>query len=368
MEEKKVTRGQQEIREMVMAKGLCTGCGACINLCPYYRSHRGKTAVLFPCTVENGRCFAFCPKVEVDLDALSSFLFGTTYEASPLGSYRAIVTARGGEKMKGVKAQAGGTVTSLIYYALRKGFISGAVLTDREGLLPVPKYVKTPEEVLKCAQSKYSAAPTLASLNEAVEKGANNIGVVGTPCQILATGQMKIYKDSYPIGLVVGLFCTWAVDYRQFEPFVAERIEIGRISKVDIPPPPAEILQVFSDNGTTMEVPLSEIRPLVPTGCLYCIDMTSEFSDISVGVLEGRPDMNTLIIRTERGQELVDEAVKDGYLFIQEMPRENLEHLIWAAGNKKSRGLKRALEENLINVEPLSYLRLNGETLNRLIA
>lgn len=366
MEETKLTRGQQEIRDKVISQGLCTGCGACINLCPYFRSHKGKTAILFPCTVENGRCFSFCPKIEVNLDQLSLSMFGQPYGEGAVGSYLSIVTAKAGEKMTGIEAQAGGTVSSLIYFALKKNLIQGAVLTDKNGIEPVPKYVTKPEEVIKCAQSKYSAAPTLSALNAAVERGEKNIGVVGTPCQVLAAAQMRAAEKPYPISLVIGLFCTWAIDFRLFEPFVSDRIDVERIRKVDIPPPPAEVFQIFSYNGEKIELPLSEVRPLVPKGCSYCIDMTSEFADLSVGVLEGRPDLNTLIIRTKRGQELVKEAESEGYLLISEMPKENLEHLFWAAGNKKQRALKRAKEENLINAEPLSYLRLKGELLNQL--
>lgn len=365
MEQTKVTRGQKEIREKVILQGLCTGCGACINLCPYFKSHKGKTAILFPCTVDNGRCFAFCPKVEVDLDRLSLSLFGEPYDGGALGRYRSILTAKAGKKMKPLEPQAGGTVSALMYFALERGYITGAVLTDRKGIEPAPKHVTSPEEVLTCAQSKYTAAPTLSALNAAVEKGEENIGMVGTPCQVLAAAQMKTMEKPYPIGLIIGLFCTWAIDFRLFEPFIAERAEVKSIKKVDIPPPPAEIFQIFSVNGK-IEIPLSEIRPLVPKGCNYCIDMTSEFSDLSVGVLEGRSDMNTLIIRTERGQKLVDDAVAEGYLVVSEMPEENLEHLRWAAENKKKRALKRANDENLINTEPLSYLRLKGEILNQL--
>ncbi|MCX7982090.1 MAG: Coenzyme F420 hydrogenase/dehydrogenase, beta subunit C-terminal domain [Syntrophales bacterium] len=366
MEEKKLTRGQQEVREKVISLGLCTGCGACINLCPYFRSHRGKTSILFPCTVENGRCFAFCPKIEVDLDNLSLSIFDQPYDGNALGRYRSIFTAKAGEKIKSFEAQAGGTVSSLVYYALTKGYISGAVLTDRRGLEPIPRYVTNAEDVFSCSQSKYTAAPTLAVVNEVVEKGEVNIGVVGTPCQILALAQMKTREKPYPISLSIGLFCTWAIDFRLFEPFISRWIQASHIRKVDIPPPPAEILQIFTSQGEKIEIPLSEIRPLVPKGCAYCMDMTSEFSDISVGVLEGRPDMNTLIVRTERGQKLVDEAIKEGYLIVSDMPKENLEHLLWAAGNKKQRALKRASDENLINCESLSYLRLKGELLNQL--
>jgi coenzyme F420 hydrogenase subunit beta len=376
MEERVIRRGQEELKQYVLDARLCTGCGACIDLCPYYRSHRGKTAVLFPCVVDEGRCFAYCPKVEVDLDMVSRHLFGKPYDADPLGSYQSISAARAGDRLKHVAPQAGGVVSALMYFALEKGYVNGAVLTDRRGLLPVPRFVATPEDVLACSTSKYTAAPTLSMVNQAVKDGHRNLGFVGTPCQILAAALMRLNPlraDDFidPFGLVVGLFCTWAIDFRLFEPFVAGRIEIDRIRKIDIPPPPSEVMEIFGDTGTKLEIPLDEVRGLVPNGCSYCIDMTSEFSDLSVGVMEGHPDMNTLIVRTDRGRRIVEEAVAEGFLALSALPEESLEHLIWAAGNKKKRGLSKAQKEGMINTqeeETKSYLRIGAEVLERLTA
>ncbi|MDI6615618.1 MAG: coenzyme F420 hydrogenase/dehydrogenase beta subunit N-terminal domain-containing protein, partial [Syntrophaceae bacterium] len=153
MEERVIRRGQEELKQYVLDARLCTGCGACIDLCPYYRSHRGKTAVLFPCVVDEGRCFAYCPKVEVDLDMVSRHLFGKPYDGDPLGSYQSISAARAGDRLKNVASQAGGVVSALMYFALEKGYVSGAVLTDRRGLLPVPRFVSDPQDVLACSTS-----------------------------------------------------------------------------------------------------------------------------------------------------------------------------------------------------------------------
>jgi coenzyme F420 hydrogenase subunit beta len=375
MEERVLKKGQEELRTYVLDARLCTGCGACIDLCPYYRSYRGKTAVLFPCVIDEGRCFAYCPKIEVDLDVVSQRLFEKPYDGDPLGSYQSISAARAGDRVKGISPQAGGTASALIYFALQRGYIDGAALTDRKGLLPVPRFVTDPEDVLACSTSKYTTAPTLSVVNRAMAEGHRNIGVVGTPCQVLATALMRTNplqaEDFFdPFGLVVGLFCTWAIDFRLFEPFLAERIEIGRIRKIDIPPPPSEILEVFGEGGTKLEIPLDEVRELVPNGCSYCIDMTSEFSDFSVGVMEGRPDMNTLIVRTDRGRKIVEEAEKEGYVILSDLPEENRQHLIWAAGNKKRRALGKARDEGMINTsdnETKSYLRIGTQVLERLI-
>ena len=201
--------GASELKKNVIEAGLCIGCGACINLCPYFQSHRGKTAALFPCDKDKGRCFAYCPKIEVDPDELSKFLFQEHYNCSPLGFWRSIHISRAGAKVKKQAFQSGGSVSALVYFALRSKRIRGAILTGRDGLLPVSSLVTRPAEVLRRSLSKYTAAPTLSALNQAIEYKKGALGVVATPCQATAVAQMRrnplddpLFEDQ--IGLVMG--------------------------------------------------------------------------------------------------------------------------------------------------------------------
>jgi len=367
--------GASQLDSSVIQAGMCIGCGACINLCPYFQSYRGKTAILFPCDKDKGRCFAYCPKAEVDPERLSSFLFNKAYDGSPLGSWKSIHISRAGAKVKKQSFQAGGTVSALIYFAMRSRRIRGAVLTGHDmknALLPVPSLATRPAEVFRRSLSRYAAAPTLAALNRAAGEGLRDLGVVATPCQATAIAQMRLnplddpsFKD--PTALVIGLFCTWALDFRRFEAFLAQRMSVTDIVKIDIPPPPAAVLQVYLKDGMR-EFPLDEIRPLVPESCGYCPDMTSEFADVSVGVLEGRPEMNTLIVRTERGEEIVREAHRLGYLELDDMPRENLDHLMWAAANKKKRGVLRCRETGKLNGEEgNACLRIQQDIIDKIL-
>jgi coenzyme F420 hydrogenase subunit beta len=345
--------GSKELKHDVIDQGRCIGCGACIGICPYFETYKGKTANLFPCTLEQGRCFAYCPMVEVDLEALTQQRFGQSYDASPVGVYSAIRTAMAGPRAKAGNFQSGGTVSALMDFALQEGKIDAAILTDQDGILPVPRLVTDPKDVYACAGSKYTSAPTLSELNRAIESGYQNLGLVVTPCQATAVAQLKSnplneghFTD--PVALVVGLFCTWSLNYRTFEPYLSGIVPIDTIRKIDIPPPPAEVLEIYTD-GEKLELPLAEVREKVANSCEYCPDMTAEFSDLSVGVFEGQSDLNTLIIRTDAGAELVAEAERDGYLILGDMPRENLDHLTEAAENKKKKALSKNREEGLLD-------------------
>ena len=356
--------GSGELVTGVIDAGLCIGCGACVSLCPYLKSHAGKTALLFPCTREQGRCFAYCPKIEVDLDAASHAVFGQPYTTRPLGRFLEVKAARAGIAMKGGTFQAGGTVSAIITYALKEKLIDAAVLTGREGVRAVPRIVTSPASVVDSATSSYAAAPTLSAFNQAVKEGYRRIGVVATPCQTLALAQMRanpMNEENFtdPTGLVTGIFCTWALDYRRFRNLLRGRVDESAIVKMDIPPPPAEKMELYTKQGT-VAIPLAEVRAQVPDACGYCFDMTAEFADVSVGVHEGRSDSNTLIIRTGRGKAAVEAAVRAGFLEVSDMPPESLEHLTEAAGNKKRRALDRARSEGMINTEGdrAAYLRL----------
>ena len=362
--------GSQALFDAVHQSGLCVGCGACVDLCPYFKTYKGKTARVFPCDRETGRCHAHCPKTEVDLDHLARQRGGNGYPASPLGAFQSIVAARAGARYSDQDSQCGGTVSALVAFALDQGIIEAAVLTDRDGLDPVPVLATGPEDVRRCAGSKYTAAPTLAALNRAAGQGQGNLAVVGTPCQLTAVAQMRANplqtKDfTDPVALTLGLFCTWALDTRQLTALLCHEMDVNAIRKMDIPPPPAEVMVLDTDQGRK-EIPLSRLRPLIPEGCGICPDMTAEWADLSVGALEGEPGWNTLIIRTKAGLSLVEQALAQGWLETIDYPDGALGRLTEAAGAKKRRALRKADTRGLVNTDPEtapSVLRLAPATL-----
>jgi len=168
------------------------------------------------------------------------------------------------------------------------------------------------------------------------------------------------------LSLVIGLFCTWALDYRDFAAFLAGKTPLDRVSKFDIPPPPANVFQVFSES-TSLSIPLDEVRRFIRPSCNVCLDMTAEFADVSVGAAEGIEGWNTLVLRSERGKELVEAARAAGVIETDALPDENLSHLKGASLGKRRRALAN-IRRITGSDDDLLYLELSAETRDRLLA
>lgn len=342
MKEKDANKGQMALDERVLAGGQCTACGACLSLCPYLRSWRGGVVKLHDCNLSEGRCFAYCPRTEVDFDAIHRHIFGSAYQE--MGAVRRIMMARAREAFWRERAQTGGVVSAFTDLALREGIIQAAVLTRRDAeLLPQGWIARSREDILACAGSSYVSGPTLETLNRGPWQDGERIGIVGLPCQVLALARMKTssLEKRTPIDqvdLVIGLFCTWALQYDPFMAFLKERFAHRSVSKFDITPPPERLLNVIVE-GELHQIPLDEIRSFIRPGCQVCLDMTAEFSDLSVGTVEGEEGWNTVIVRTERGEELLRRAERSGVIETRPLPDEKLSHLKEASHLKKRRGL-----------------------------
>jgi len=330
-------KGQDRLICEVLEKGLCVRCGACVGFCPYFNFFDGQVVVIDPCQADSERCYRVCPMTGTPEASTAA------HEGEGIGPIEEIVMSRAVRADRRDASQYGGVVTTLMTYALEKGLIESAVLTTKgDAFSPQGWEARDKEDITRCAGSRYTASGSLSVLNRALKQGRRNLGVVGLPCQMMALANMtEAWAETEGlderIGIKIGLFCTWALDYRTLTEFLEKEDVKGPFLKCDIPPPPAEVFQVRTQDGWR-DFPLSKIRPYVQKGCLLCEDMTAEKSDISVGAVEGLDEWNTVILRTEKGSRLFRSAIKDGWLETETLPRENLEHLKEAAHNKRERG------------------------------
>jgi coenzyme F420 hydrogenase subunit beta len=339
--------GQEWIRNKVIAQDLCTGCGACVNLCPYQKIHRDHTVNLHQCDRQDGRCRNYCPRSPVDLDRLRKVLFDPGDIVPELGPFKGLYMSRAVDEKIRSAAQHGGTVSALMKLALTEGLIDTALLSERrEDHLPLSHTVDNAGSVLPGAGSSFVVSPTLANFNDASNGTAQKIGVVATPCQALALAKMRV--NTWPedkerikkLSLVIGLFCGWALDWKKLKTLLAEESGGKKIRGMDIPPSGHACMELYTDDNT-IQVPIEKVNQCVRQACNYCFDMTCEFSDLAVGSARSPEGWavdqgwNQIIVRSDLGQSLLDLAQQKGVLEFKAVPPANLGKLKAASARKK---------------------------------
>jgi coenzyme F420 hydrogenase subunit beta len=355
----KVKAGSQGfLKKHVLDEGLCTGCGACVNLCPYQVIYHDRTVQLHPCDLENGKCYSFCPRTTTDLMALKKLLFESNDLTPEIGAVKGYYFSRALDPQLRAVAQHGATVTALMELALTEGLIDSAIVSVRDQeFMQNGAIVKNKVEIRKNAGSKFTVSPTIAAFNQLVTQDKGNVGVVATPCQALALAKMTLNRTDENITkinqlkLVIGLYCGWTLSMEKYTKLLlGENIALESIRGMDIPSG-KNILELYTDDGTR-SIPFEKVQSCIREACLYCMDSTAEYADVSVGSArfagnwEDVRRWNQLIVRTKKGKELVDLAVKRGVLEVREASAESLKELKTAAAGKKKNALKNIIRKS----------------------
>ena len=364
-------KGPKELMEEVIGAGLCALCGACAGTCPYLRSFEGRIVQMDECTLSEGHCYQHCPRTYTDMDAVSQRRFGAPYAGDELGSVREVLIARSADGAVRERGQYGGVVTSLLSLAMTEGLIDAAVVTEASsGRMPEAVVARSAADILRCAGSSYMACSVLETLNRLPEDSREKLAVVATPCQALALNKMMLDAPANrpAVGntkLTLGLFCTWALSPEEFHRFLRTNLNLSEVKKFDIPPPPANVFEAYTVSGKA-SFSLDQVREFTMSTCAYCLDMTAEFADISVGSVEGIDGWNTVIVRTEAGADLLKMARARGSIETEILPEANLAHLKEASLLKKKRAL-RAITDRTGDSGDLLYLGLAKEVADRLL-
>lgn len=369
----KIERGSRKLFEDVIENGLCTGCGACLTGCPYLVTSDGRIVILDRCTIQDGDCYKHCPRTYTDMNALSEKIFGLPYGDEEIGYSSEILMTRSSEGAMVEQAQDGGTVTALILTAMEENVIDAAVCTKMdENKVPRGVIAHNKEELLACAGSSYEASFLLEAYRNIPKDNNDKLAMVGVGCETEALAKIKTYQPQNSVNpdhiqLTVGLFCGWALHPRSFHPHLESICDPKQIVKFDIPHSPHYSFDIYTESEKK-SVSLDEIRPFINPACQYCWDMTSEFSDISVGSAGSKyPGWNTVIVRTERGRDIFQAAKKKGLLETDALPEERLAHLKSIALQRKKTALQKIIKKTGDKNDLLYVGNLPETTLKRFL-
>jgi len=290
-----------KLNDVIVDTNQCAKCSTCAIVCPNNLvKFNEKPYIGEECLRKgNGMCFEVCPRVSS-------------------GKYQIKIREKFKEEYyygKGdVEGQDGGVVTTFLKYLLKNKKIDGAIVVGDECWKPVSLIVQNEEDLMNTTKSKYTVS-TLEALKTAGEMGLEKVAVVGLPCQInglrklqyfqyLAKHDGELGKNGKPVKLpkieyLIGLLCTEKFEYDELKETLAKyNINMDDVEKFDIK---KGKLLVYV-NGEEHKIPLKEIE--LSAGCKMCRDFDAEMADVSVGCV-GSPDgYSTVIIRTEKGEEI----------------------------------------------------------------
>ena len=109
--------------------------------------------------------------------------------------------------------------------------------------------------------------------------------------------------------------CSKTFDDSIFEEFFEAKYGLARrdIAKINI----KGVFQIWCRDGSYHEVPLKEGHAWTREGCKSCPDFAAEHADISTGGIGELKDWTLTVIRSDLGQEIIDEMVAGGALEVR---------------------------------------------------
>ncbi len=326
--------GGSDLKAQVLDSGICSLCGACLDWCPYLKNLEDRLVMPFDCKQDDGRCYKVCPRTFTDWKQVhDAFLDGEM--TAELGSYTAIHKVRSRQAVGG--QQDGGTVSMLLKTALEEHLAEVSLMTGSAGGLVPQPILGGLDDIRKTAGSRFLVSPGLRKVREAQKTGVKRAVAVGRPCQVQAARKFQLNLDDEPRLelLVIGLFCMWSLNW-DFKDYLERQFPGETIGSVSIP---RHAVQVQTGAGVR-ELPTGTVKEFIAKGCSYCLDMTAELADISVGAFEIEAGWNTVIIRSQAGKNLFDKAMSKGYLEVAPYPESELAVLKTASFNKKAGNLR----------------------------
>jgi len=325
----------KELYDEVITSGLCTGCAGCVIACPHdvigYKHEPGAYKPfhledeLGPANCGHGEngctlCTRACPRFRSWETEADEHLHGRIRNDDEMsGIYKDILLVRAKDDAVYEAGQDGGLVSAILIWCLDNNIIDGALVSMLEGgtggWKAKPGVATNKEEVLAGAGSRYTYSANTIAYKEAVEKGLQNLALVGMSCQTSIGPVMwhrKAGKVSKPIRLNIGLLCSKSFDDSMFDElfYLKYGLRKENIVKMNI----KGVFQVWMDNGDYHEINLKECHAWTREGCNHCPDFAAEHADISTGGIGNETDWTLTVVRTDLGRAIINAMIDDGVL------------------------------------------------------
>lgn len=332
----KKSRGFEGLKEKVLDADLCSRCSTCVAFCDRLEMKEDGPLLVKDCTLttgaikcgEDGTCYDNCPMIDYSYAKMDEKAFGSARTDKALGFFKKIVAVRSKDRQILERSQDGGAVTALLLNALENKVIDGAVVAVKDkDWKPTAVLVKSKEELLAAAGTKYSTAPSPLVFGRSLPK-ARKIALVGTGCQIAGArkfkegtlktllGKKKDSENPFDI-LYIGLFCYENFNHAKYREKIESLFGIKMEDVVRNDITGGKVILHVKDGKEHVQ-PVKLFDDVVPQSCKLCMDFTASFADISVGSVGSEKGWSTVIVRSDKGMEILNEAEKRGYVEVSE--------------------------------------------------
>jgi coenzyme F420 hydrogenase subunit beta len=327
--------------------GLCTGCGACYSAC----KEGGVTLVNIESVGIRPKfdeacasctdCLPICPGYNVDGDLAAQTLPAGTEWHEEFGPALEIWEGYATDAEIRHQASSGGVLSALSVYCLEQedmAFVVHSAMHEGEPYLNATVQSRTRAEILSRTGSRYAPASPCDGL-AAVEESDKMCVFIGKPCDAAAVGMSRRARPELDrkLGLVLTFFCAGTPSTSGTLDLLKEmgisRESVDRVRyRGEGWPGTFKILHDGGKKESSMSYEeswgkLSRYRPL---RCHLCPDGLGQVADISCGDAwesfnkNGNPGRSIVIVRTERGREILRRAIAANYVHLTPATKEDV--------------------------------------------
>lgn len=318
--------------------GLCIGCGACYDAC----ANRGVILVnvesvgirpkfsqeCAACT----DCLSFCPGYRVDGNLETGTLQKRTEADHEFGPALEIWEGWARDPEVRYKASSGGLLSALSLYCLEKenmAFVLHSAMDSRKPWTNCTVQSRSRTELLARTGSRYAPSSPCEDL-AAIEKSDRPCVFIGKPCDTSAVSLLRRQRPDLDrnLGLVLTFFCAGTPNTSGTLDLVRSlNVPLEQISDVRYRGEgwPGRFKVRFGDDGKeesfSYEESWGRLTGFRAMRCHLCPDGLGRVADLSCGDAwesysagAADPGRSIVLVRTERGREILGRAIAAGYV------------------------------------------------------
>ena len=319
---------------------LCVGCGACVYACPERNislvdcEHDGLRPLIKDATCKScGECVRVCPGEGVDGGIMIEQRSATPELVEGWGSILEIWEGFAANPDVRFHGSSGGLATALAVYCMEKESMAGVLHTGSDPDVAWKNrthFSRSASELLERTGSRYAPASPCDRLAQ-IESARSECVVIGKGCDVAGMRKASSVRPELArkIGAAIGIFCAGTP---------STHATLGLLKRLGVDCSgvegiryrgkgwPGQFTVTMRNGSPPKSMSYTEawgfLQKYRPYRCYLCPDATAELADISCGdpwYREKKGDaqgFSLVLVRTERGREIVRGAMKAGYVVL----------------------------------------------------